>query len=128
MLQYSERDIALRNSINVSEIFKVIIDFSAYLFLAGVFQHICEYLFYKTQKLAFHLIMNICKLIQYCHILMVFLIHLYRLRHSSKVCVGDYLASDFIIADKDVYLEQRGELIYGLMVGYWIAIVLWVIC
>ena len=48
--------------------------------------------------------------------------HVYRLRHSGKVCSGDFLSEEVDQADeiRNLYLIYKGGFLYGWLMFYWV--------
>jgi len=65
--------------------------------------------------------MGLAHIVQFVAFIMV---HVYRLRHTGRVCAGDYLSesdeqNQEIMAQ---YLGRRGDLLWGWLLANWIAI------
>ena len=107
---------------NVAYDYDVVLKLYAFSMLADCLREIVGAIYYKTGIADLAKIRNILNLAHLVQFSAMIILHVYRLRHTGKVCAGDFLSAEELAKPENqtLYLDERGSFLYGLLIFYWV--------
>jgi uncharacterized membrane protein YbhN (UPF0104 family) len=111
------------HAVNVADNFKIVLELSTWTILVSIVQELLRMLNFKLEAPFLNTVIQTLGLAWIVQFVAFIMMHVYRLRHTGKVCAGDYLTEEeWQKEDLSLYLDRRGEFLWGWLLANWIVL------